>query len=107
MGLGNNFKTITSKIKKIIIVKSVIPKSMERFPWRGHLGTHLIDEVIKIIKKGKTTLIFTNTRSQCEIWYHTIINSYPELAGEIAMHHGSIDKKIRLVTSIKKITADL
>ena len=96
MGLGNNFKTITSKIKKRINVKSIIPKSMERFPWRGHLGTHLIGEVIKIIRKGKTTLIFTNTRSQCEIWYHTIIHSYPELAGEIAMHHGSIDKKIRL-----------
>ena len=96
MGLGNNFKTITSKIKKKINVKSIIPKSMERFPWRGHLGTHLIDEVIKIIRKGKTTLIFTNTRSQCEMWYHKIIHSYPELAGVIAMHHGSIDKKIRL-----------
>ena len=96
MGLGNNFKTITSKIKKTINVKSIIPKSMERFPWRGHLGTHLIDEVIKIIRKGKTTLIFTNTRSQCEIWYHKIIHSYPDLAGVIAMHHGSIDKKIRL-----------
>ena len=96
MGLGNNFKTITSKIKKRINVKSIIPKSMERFPWRGHLGTHLIDEVIKIIRKGKTTLIFTNTRSQCEMWYHKIIHSYPELAGVIAMHHGSIDKKIRL-----------
>ena len=96
MGIGNNFKTITSKIKKKINVKSIIPKSMERFPWRGHLGTHLIDEVIKIIRKGKTTLIFTNTRSQCEIWYHTIIHSYPELSGAIAMHHGSIDKKIRL-----------
>ena len=96
MGLGNNFKTITSKIKKRINVKSIIPKSMERFPWRGHLGTHLIDEVIKIIRKGKTTLIFTNTRSQCEIWYHKIIHSYPDLAGVIAMHHGSIDKKIRL-----------
>ena len=96
MGMGNNFTTITSKINKKINVKSIIPKSMERFPWRGHLGTHLIGEVIKIIRKGKTTLIFTNTRSQCEIWYHTIIHSYPELAGEIAMHHGSIDKKIRL-----------
>ena len=96
MGLKSDFKTITSKIKKNIIVKSIIPKSMERFPWRGHLGIHLIEQVINIIKKGKSTLIFTNTRSQCEIWYHRIINYYPGLAGKIAMHHGSIDKKIRL-----------
>ena len=96
MGLKSDFKTITSKIKKKIIVKSIIPKSMERFPWRWHLGIHLIEQVINIIKKGKSTLIFTNTRSQCEIWYHRIINHYPGLAGKIAMHHGSIDKKIRL-----------
>ena len=51
--MGNNFTTITSKINKKINVKSIIPKSMERFPWRGHLGTHLIGEVIKIIRKGK------------------------------------------------------
>ena len=66
---------------------------MERFPWRGHLGIHLLSRVLEIVKK-KTTLIFTNTRAQCEIWYHHLLDRNPELAGDIAMHHGSIDKKI-------------
>ena len=69
---------------------------MESFPWRGHLGIHLLPQVLRLIRKNKTTLIFTNTRAQCEIWFYQILDSDPKLAGEIAMHHGSIDKKIRL-----------
>ncbi|NNC93962.1 MAG: DNA ligase-associated DEXH box helicase, partial [Chitinophagales bacterium] len=51
--------------------------------------------VIPIIEKSKTTLIFTNTRSQAEIWYQRILDIEPDLAGVIAMHHGSISKELR------------
>ena len=65
-------------------------------PWRGHLGVNLIPGLIPIIKKSKSTLIFTNTRSQCELWYQKLLEKMPELAGDMAMHHGSIDRNIRL-----------
>lgn len=87
---------VKANIKKKIKVQSIIPKEMETFPWRGHLGIHLLDEVVPIIKKSKTTLLFTNTRSQCEIWFQKILQKYPEFAGEMAMHHGSINKETRL-----------
>ena len=87
---------IKANLKKKITVRSIIPKEMETFPWRGHLGIRLLDDVIPILKKSKTTLLFTNTRSQCEIWFQKILERYPEFAGEIAMHHGSIDKETRL-----------
>ncbi len=87
---------IKADLKKKITVRSIIPKEMETFPWRGHLGIRLLDEVIPILKSSKTTLLFTNTRSQCEIWFQKILERYPEFAGEIAMHHGSIDKDTRL-----------
>ncbi len=87
---------IKAQLHKSIEVKSLIPKEMERFPWRGHIGLHLIDDVVKIIKQSKTTLLFTNTRSQCEIWFQKILEKYPEFAGEFAMHHGSINKDTRL-----------
>ncbi|MGB5273815.1 MAG: helicase-related protein, partial [Flavobacteriaceae bacterium] len=35
-------------------------------------------------------------RSQCEIWFQKILEKHPEFAGEIAMHHGSINKDTRL-----------
>lgn len=87
---------IKAQLHKTIEVKSLIPQEMERFPWRGHIGLHLIDDVVKIIKQSKTTLLFTNTRSQCEIWFQKILEKHPEFAGEFAMHHGSINKDTRL-----------
>ena len=91
-----NAVMVRAKLKKKITVKSILPKTMDTFPWRGHLGLHLLEEVIPIIKKSKTTLLFTNTRSQCEIWFQKILEKYPEFAGELAMHHGSINKETRL-----------
>ena len=100
--LGNNseaFKNsvlIKANINKKITVKSIIPEKMETFPWRGHMGLHLINDVAKIIRKSKTTLIFTNTRSQCELWFQALLEKFPEFAGEMAMHHGSIARETRV-----------
>ena len=91
-----NSTTIIANILKKIRVESIIPEEMETFPWRGHMGLHLVDEVIPILRASKTTLLFTNTRAQCEIWFQKILEKYPEFAGEIAMHHGSINKETRV-----------
>ncbi len=90
-----NSVLIKAKQKKKIEVRSIIPKKMETFPWRGHLGLHLLEEIVPIIKESKTTLIFTNTRGQCEIWFQKLLEKHPEFAGEIAMHHGSMAKDTR------------
>lgn len=86
---------IRAKIEKKYRVFPIYPDTMEKFPWAGHLGLKLSEKLIPIINGNKSTLIFTNTRSQCEIWYHHLINSHPELSGAIAMHHGSIDRELR------------
>ncbi|MFV9483748.1 ligase-associated DNA damage response DEXH box helicase [Christiangramia sp. ASW11-125] len=91
-----NSVLVRAFLKKKIDVRSIIPKKMEKFPWRGHLGLHLLDEVVPIIKESRTTLLFTNTRSQCELWFQKLLSKYPEFAGEVAMHHGSINKETRL-----------
>lgn len=91
-----NSVLVKANLNKKITVKSIIPEKMETFPWRGHLGLHLLDQVVPIINNSKTTLLFTNTRSQCEIWFQKILEKYPEFAGEMAMHHGSINKETRL-----------
>ncbi|MGO2356977.1 ligase-associated DNA damage response DEXH box helicase [Mesonia sp.] len=91
-----NSVLIKANLKKKIKVQSVIPKKMEKFPWRGHLGLHLLDEVVPIIKNSRSTLLFTNTRSQCELWFQKLMEKHPEFAGEVAMHHGSIHKETRL-----------
>ncbi len=87
---------IKAHIHKKINVRSIIPDKMDAYPWRGHMGLHLLDEVAQIIEKSKTTLVFTNVRGACEIWYQALLDKHPEFAGAIAMHHGSIAKESRL-----------
>lgn len=100
LGMDSDFRKnsvlIKAKEKSKIQVRSIIPKKMETFPWSGHLGLHLLEEIVPIIKSSKTTIIFTNTRRQCEIWFQKLLEKHPEFAGEIAMHHGSIGKDTRL-----------
>ncbi len=86
---------IRADIQKRIEVESVLPEDVEKFPWAGHLGIHLVDKVLDIINASETTLLFTNTRSQTELWYQYLITKAPELAGILAMHHGSIDLAVR------------
>jgi len=90
-----NAVMIRAHINKKINVISAIPEKMDAYPWRGHMGLHLVAEVAEIIKKSRTTLIFCNTRSQCELWFQALLNKYPEFAGELAMHHGSIARETR------------
>jgi len=91
----DNAVTIKADIKKKLEVHSVLPDDVERFPWSGHLGTRLLHKVIPIIEESRSTLIFTNTRSQSEVWFQKLLEARPELAGSIALHHGSLSKKIR------------
>lgn len=88
-------KVIRAAIKKTVEIVSVLPDSVERMPWAGHLGIHLLDRVLDIVKRSNSTLIFTNTRSFAEIWYQRMLELAPELAGLIAMHHGSISQELR------------
>lgn len=91
----DSFSVIRTDIQKSIEVISVLPDEIERFPWAGHYGTKLVEKVVPIIEHSRSTLIFTNTRAQCEIWYQNLLDIAPELAGAIAMHHGSISRELR------------
>lgn len=88
-------RVIRADINKQVEIVSILPDSLERMPWAGHLGIHLLDKVVEIVKASTSTLIFTNTRSFAEIWYQKMLDRAPELSGLIAMHHGSISQEIR------------
>lgn len=98
--LGNYYarrehRVIRSDIRKKVEVVSVLPEELDRMPWAGHIGIHLLDKVVEIVKQSTSTLIFTNTRSFAEVWYQKMLDRAPELAGVMAMHHGSISQELR------------
>jgi len=80
--------------KKIEIV-SALPRTIERFPWAGHLGLTMLPEVVRAIDHARSTLVFTNVRSATETWYQAILEARPDWAGLIALHHGSLGREVR------------
>lgn len=89
------WKFIKSNISKEIEVVTILPDTIDKFPWAGHLGLTMLKKVIPIINEHRTTLIFTNTRAQSEIWYQKLLDADPDLAGQIAVHHGSLSREVR------------
>ena len=55
----------------------------------------MLADVIKQIETANTTLVFTNTRSQSELWFRALLQARPDWIGLLGLHHGSIDRKIR------------
>ncbi len=86
---------VEGDLRKEIRVDTLIPANVSRFPWGGHLGIAMLQPVIDEIAQFNATLVFTNTRSQSELWYQHILEARPDWAGLIALHHGSLDRKVR------------
>ena len=80
---------------KTLVIDTLLPARAERFAWAGHMGLQMLPQVADVIDGSGSTLVFTNTRSQAERWYQALIEMRPELAGVIALHHGSLDKGVR------------
>ncbi len=94
-GNANPGVLVRGIVPKEIVVESLIPEEMEHFPWAGHLNTKLLPQVLDRIAAAQSAIIFTNTRSQCEIWFQSIIAARPEWFETVAIHHGSLDKQQR------------
>lgn len=92
---GEDATLISGVRSKKIVVDTLIPETIERFPWAGHLGIRQAARVMAAIDEADSSLVFANTRSQTEIWYQTILSARPDWAGQIALHHGSLNRETR------------
>jgi ATP-dependent Lhr-like helicase len=86
---------VRGRIDKNLVIDTLIPPDPGKYSWAGHLGARMQQPVVDEIAKSGTTLVFTNVRSQAEIWYQLLLEAKPEWAGEIALHHGSLDRATR------------
>jgi ATP-dependent helicase Lhr and Lhr-like helicase len=107
LGPARRGRIIRAPWLKQYIIDSIIPESVERFPWRGHLGLKMLPQVLQRLDQGRTTLVFTNTRSQAELWYQAIVSARLDWLTTTAIHHGSIDSKVRRKIEEKLKTGEL
>jgi ATP-dependent Lhr-like helicase len=94
-GFGKPGRIVRGLVPKALEVDSLIPETMERFPWSGQIGLRLLPEVIRAVEEGQTSLVFTNTRATAELWFRALLDARPDWAGVIALHHGSLDRDTR------------
>lgn len=87
---------------KELVIRTILPEppnsgagGIDRFPWAGHMGLRNIRRVIEAIGCAGSTLLFTNTRAQAEIWFRRLLLEAPDLVGQLAIHHGSLDRSLR------------
>lgn len=78
-----------------LTLETLLPEEGERFPWAGHLGLSQLQRVVSRLQGVRSTLLFANTRSQAELWHKALQSVWLEDPDTLALHHGSIDPKLR------------
>ena len=86
---------IKGVVPRAVEVESVLPANSQHFKWSGHLGLQLVQPVLQALDKAGTSLLFTNTRSQAELWFQALLDAKPDWQNLMALHHGSLDRKLR------------
>ena len=91
--LGNNGDPclITGAPKRGLSVTSILPDSIDGFPWGGHLGLRRYEDLVGRLEPCTSTLLFTNTRNQAERWFQCLRYACPEMEGLLA-HHSALDR---------------
>ena len=107
IGLGAEPRIIQACLKRETVIKSILPKSVDTFPWAGHLGLRMFETLVEALDINTSTLIFTNTRNQSERWFQALSFALPEHADKIALHHGSINVKERETIEAAVKTGDI
>ena len=92
---GPGAALVRGRVPKDLVIDTLAPRDPGRFSWGGHLGAQMQQPVVDEIDGASTALVFTNTRSQAEIWYQLLLEARPDWAGLVALHHGSLDKATR------------
>ncbi|WP_399217101.1 ligase-associated DNA damage response DEXH box helicase [Synechococcus sp. ATX 2A4] len=86
---------VTAKLRRHTEIRSLLPEQIDGFPWAGHLGLRMYEELVAALDPAVSTLLFTNTRNQSERWHQCLRYACPEMEGALALHHGSIDRAER------------
>ena len=94
-GTARPARLVRGVVPKAVEVEALVPETMDRFPWAGHLNTKLLPEVMRRLEAAESAIVFTNTRSQCEIWFQSIIAANPAWFEFTAIHHGSLSRTQR------------
>ncbi len=100
LGPGRPGRVIAGRTPKTVAIDSLLPASVARFPWSGHLGLTQLPAVASAVGSARSTLVFTNTRAQAELWHEALSSIWTDEPDRLALHHGSLDRAAREAVEI-------
>jgi ATP-dependent Lhr-like helicase len=95
LGATSEPRLITAAIARATEIRSLLPESIDGFPWAGHLGLRRYEDLVAALEPGVSTLLFTNTRNQAERWHQCLRYACPEMEHALALHHSAINRAER------------
>jgi ATP-dependent Lhr-like helicase len=93
-GTGSSPRVITAELPRPVVIEALLPGDVD-LPFAGHLGVVMADRLVAALDPAHPTLVFCNTRFQCERWFQEIVVRRPEWFEVMALHHGSVDRSER------------
>ena len=88
-------RLISARLRRDTAIRSLLPETIDGFPWGGHLGLRMYEELVAGLDPAVSTLLFTNTRNQAERWHQCLRFACPEMEDALALHHSAIDRAER------------
>ena len=95
LGVGTPPRMVTAQLQRSTAIRSLLPESIDGFPWGGHLGLRMYEQLVAGLDPAVSTLLFTNTRNQAERWHQCLRFACPEMEDTLALHHSAIDRTER------------
>ena len=86
---------VSAPRRRRMTLETLLPGEGERFPWAGHLGLSQLERVASVLQRARSSLLFTNTRSQAELWHRALQSVWLDEPSTLALHHGSLDAGLR------------
>lgn len=94
-GATSSPTVVRGSVTRDLALTTLLPSTVDAFPWAGHLGLRMMDPVLEVLNRSRSTLIFMNTRSQAERWYESLSSVLPDWGDKLALHHGSLGREER------------
>jgi ATP-dependent Lhr-like helicase len=85
-----------AQVERKSIVEVFSPIRRNPYPPAGYTGARLYAELADLIRRQQSVIVFTNVRSAAEQTGMQLRELLPELSDQIEIHHGSLDRSVRL-----------
>ena len=95
-GVGRPCVLAEARTERRMIVEVFSPVRRDPYPPAGLSAGRVLKELAALIRSRRSVMVFTKTRAGAEGFGVRLKAALPKLADRIEVHHGSLDRNVRL-----------